>query len=79
MTKICLIGAGSTVFARNILSDVLSNAELVNSDIALFDIDEVRLSTSTIMTKRIYQTLGIGEREFRNGTGEPAKYCFAPP
>ncbi len=31
MAKICLIGAGSTVFAKNILSDVLSNPELADS------------------------------------------------
>ena len=62
MAKICLVGAGSTVFARNILSDVLSNGELADSDIALFDIDEVRLSTSTILTRRICQTLGIGDK-----------------
>jgi len=59
MTKICLIGAGSTVFARNILSDVLSNKELAQSEIALFDIDATRLSTSEIMTRRICKTLGI--------------------
>ncbi|HEY1386199.1 MAG TPA: alpha-glucosidase/alpha-galactosidase, partial [Dongiaceae bacterium] len=46
MTKICLIGAGSTVFAQNILSDVLSNPELANSEISLYDIDDERLSTS---------------------------------
>ncbi|MBG1232397.1 alpha-glucosidase/alpha-galactosidase [Aestuariivirga litoralis] len=59
MAKICLVGAGSTVFARNILSDVLSNDELASSEISLFDIDETRLSTSTIMAQRICQTLGI--------------------
>ena len=32
--KICLIGTGTPVFARNILSDVLSNAELAQSDMA---------------------------------------------
>ena len=62
MAKICLVGAGSTVFARNILSDVLSNKELADSDIALFDIDEVRLSTATIMAKPICQTLGLGDK-----------------
>ena len=61
MAKICLVGAGSTVFARNILSDVLSNAELADCEIALFDIDAQRLSTSTIMANRICQTLGIAE------------------
>ena len=59
MTKICLIGAGSTVFARNILSDVLSNPELAQSEISLFDVDATRLSTSEIMTRRICKTLGI--------------------
>lgn len=59
MAKICLIGAGSTVFAQNILGDVLSNPELADSDIALFDIDAERLSTSEIMARRIGMTLGI--------------------
>lgn len=59
MAKICLIGAGSTVFAQNILSDVLSNPELADSEIALHDIDAERLSTSEIMARRIGQTLGL--------------------
>ncbi len=59
MARICLIGAGSTVFAQNILGDVLSNPELADSDIALFDIDAERLSTSEIMARRIGMTLGI--------------------
>ena len=59
MARICLLGAGSTVFAQNILGDVLSNPELADSDIALFDIDAERLSTSEIMARRIGMTLGI--------------------
>jgi len=59
MTKICLIGAGSTVFAQNILSDVLSNPELAESEIALHDIDDERLSTSDVVAKRIGETLGL--------------------
>jgi alpha-galactosidase len=59
MAKICLIGAGSTVFAQNILGDVLSNPELADSEIALFDIDAERLSTSEIMARRIGMTLGL--------------------
>jgi alpha-galactosidase len=59
MAKICLVGAGSTVFAQNILSDVLSNPELSDSDIVLFDIDAERLSTSDIMARRIGSTLGL--------------------
>jgi alpha-galactosidase len=59
MAKICLVGAGSTVFAQNILGDVLSNPELADSEIALFDIDAERLSTSEIMARRIGMTLGL--------------------
>ena len=59
MAKITLIGAGSTVFAQNILGDVLSNPELADSEIALFDIDKERLSTSEIMSRRIARTLGL--------------------
>ncbi len=62
MTKICLIGAGSTVFARNILSDVLSNPELASSEIALYDIDPVRLSTSEVMARRICSALGQADQ-----------------
>ena len=62
MPKICLIGAGSTVFARNILSDVFSNPELATCEIALFDIDADRLSTSEIMARRICRTLNIEDK-----------------
>ncbi len=62
MPKICLIGAGSTVFARNILSDVLSNPELSMCDIALYDIDPARLSTSEVMTRRICRALGLTDQ-----------------
>ena len=59
MSKITLIGAGSTVFAQNILGDVLSNPELADSEIALFDINEERLATSEVMSRRIGSTLGL--------------------
>ena len=59
MPKICLIGAGSTVFAQNILSDVLSNPELAHCEIALYDIDLDRLSTSEVMTRRICSALDL--------------------
>ena len=49
MTKICLVGAGSTVFAQNILGDVLSNSGNADYVISLFDIDPERLRTSEIV------------------------------
>lgn len=61
MTKICLIGAGSTVFAQSILGDVLSNPELQHATISLHDIDAERLKTSEVVARRIGETLGIKE------------------
>ena len=43
MTKITFIGAGSTVFAKNLLGDILSFPELAESTIHLMDIDPERL------------------------------------
>ncbi|HET7238401.1 MAG TPA: alpha-glucosidase/alpha-galactosidase, partial [Terrimicrobiaceae bacterium] len=56
--KITFIGAGSTVFAKNLIGDILSFPELADSTICLYDIDQNRLNTSEIVAKRIAQTLG---------------------
>jgi alpha-galactosidase len=56
--KITFIGAGSTVFAKNLIGDILSFPELADSSICLFDIDENRLKTSEIVARRIARTLG---------------------
>lgn len=58
MTNITFIGAGSTVFAKNLLGDILSFPELANAVIRLHDIDEERLRTSEIVAKRVAQALG---------------------
>jgi hypothetical protein len=42
MPKITFIGAGSTVFTKNLLGDILSFPELADSHIALMDIDAER-------------------------------------
>jgi alpha-galactosidase len=57
--KITFIGAGSTVFAKNLLVDILSFPELADSHLCLFDINAERLQTSEIVANRIAQTLGI--------------------
>jgi alpha-galactosidase len=56
--KITFIGAGSTVFAKNLIGDILSFPELADSKICLFDINEERLKTSEVVARRIAQTLG---------------------
>ncbi|WP_112949531.1 alpha-glucosidase/alpha-galactosidase [Rhizobium sp.] len=59
MPKICLVGAGSTVFAQNILGDVLSTSSDHDYVISLFDIDPERLKTSEIVARRICEALKL--------------------
>ena len=46
MVKITFMGAGSTVFARNVLGDCMCSPALCDSEIALYDIDKERLEHS---------------------------------
>jgi alpha-galactosidase len=57
VAKIAFIGAGSTVFARNLLGDILALDELAGAEIALFDIDAERLATSELVARRVADTL----------------------
>jgi len=57
--KITFIGAGSTIFAKNLIGDVLSYPELENATISLHDIDQTRLNTSEIVAQQIASTLGV--------------------
>lgn len=60
MTKITFVGAGSTVFAKTLIGDVLTYPELADCTISLHDIDAARLETSTIVAERIRSSLGVG-------------------
>ena len=65
MPKIALIGAGSTVFAKRLIGDILLTPELAgDTQIALHDIDEDRLRTSEIVTRRIAEKLGLNTLVF---------------
>lgn len=58
MPKVTFIGAGSTVFAKNLLGDILSYPELADATISLHDIDPERLRTSEIVARKIAAALG---------------------
>ena len=62
MPKIAFIGAGSTVFAKNLLGDILSFPELAESHIALMDIDDERLKTSAIVAHKVAHAVGARPR-----------------
>lgn len=53
MVKITFMGAGSTIFARNVLGDCMCTPALCESEIALYDIDEERLNDSKIILSAI--------------------------
>ena len=57
MAKIAFIGAGSTVFAKNLLGDILGFPELAESEISLMDIDENRLHTSEIVARKVAEAV----------------------
>lgn len=53
MIKITFMGAGSTIFARNVLGDCMCTPDLRECEIALYDIDKKRLEESEIILKAI--------------------------
>ena len=59
MLKITLIGAGSTVFAKNLISDILQFPELSEVTICLHDIDRNRLHESELIAHKIVKTLKV--------------------
>lgn len=56
--KITFMGAGSTVFARNIIGDCLCSEALRQSEFALYDIDAKRLDESYQILTQMNKTMG---------------------
>lgn len=56
--KITFMGAGSTVFARNVLGDCMSSPVLEQAEIALYDIDANRLKESETILAAVNAGLG---------------------
>lgn len=54
--KITFIGAGSTIFVKNILGDVFQRPALKTAHIALMDIDPVRLEESHIVVRKLMES-----------------------
>ncbi|MDP9353271.1 MAG: alpha-glucosidase/alpha-galactosidase [Chloroflexota bacterium] len=51
MTRIAFVGAGSVVFTKNLLTDILSFPELRGTTVALHDINAERLETAGMMAR----------------------------
>lgn len=63
MIKIAFLGAGSTVFARNVLGDCMLTPALHDAHIALYDIDKQRLDESFSMLNNINKNCNDGRAE----------------
>ncbi|TGQ01394.1 MULTISPECIES: alpha-glucosidase/alpha-galactosidase [unclassified Mesorhizobium] len=57
--RITFIGAGSTVFMKNIVGDVLQRPALSGATIALMDINPQRLEESAVVVNKLIATLGV--------------------
>lgn len=57
--KVTFIGAGSAVFMKNIVGDVLQRPALAGARIALMDINKQRLEESVVIAGKLIQTLGV--------------------
>jgi alpha-galactosidase len=58
MPRIAIVGAGSTVFTRHLIGDVLAQPELAGSTFALMDVDRARLETSQAAARQLIAAHG---------------------
>ena len=70
MLKITFMGAGSTVFARNVIGDVMCSEVLRDCEVALYDIDPVRLNESYQILSVINKNVNGGVTRLKTYLGE---------
>ena len=68
--KITFMGAGSTIFARNVIGDCMCTPALCESEFALYDIDEQRLKESEIILSAINRNINDGKAKITTYLGE---------
>lgn len=69
MLKIAFLGAGSTVFARNVLGDCMCTPALRSAEIALYDIDARRLEESKLILDAINRNVNDSRATIRTYLG----------
>ena len=70
MTKITFLGAGSTIFAKNVLGDCMLTESLQDSHIALYDIDVERLEESWLLINALNKNINKGRASVTKHLGE---------
>ena len=71
MGKITFMGAGSTVFAKNVIGDSMLTPALRDFEFALYDIDEERLEESYIMVNALNKNINEGRATITKYLGIP--------
>ena len=71
--KITFMGAGSTVFVKNVLADTMLCEALYRAEFALYDIDEVRLNESYLLITSMNNQLNEGRATVTKYLGEGAR------
>lgn len=69
MIKITFMGAGSTIFARNVLGDCMCTPALCQAEIALYDIDQTRLEESNLILTAINKNVNEGRAVIKTYLG----------
>jgi len=69
VVKITFLGAGSTIFARNVIGDCMCCPVLCESEIALYDIDAERLEDSEIILNALNRNINEGKAKIRTYLG----------
>ena len=69
MVKVTFLGAGSTVFAKNVLGDVMLRECLHDVEIALYDIDGARLEESYLLITALNKNINEGRATIKKYLG----------
>ena len=73
MAKITFMGAGSTIFAKNVLGDSMMSPALHDAHIALYDIDGTRLKESKTMLDALNDNVNKGRAKITTHLGVRAR------
>ena len=71
--KVTFMGAGSTVFSKNVLGDTMLCPEFHDVEIALYDIDETRLEESYLVIDAMNKTINEGRATIKKYLGIPER------
>lgn len=69
MLKITFMGAGSTIFAKNVIGDCMCRDALRDSEFALYDIDAQRLKESEMMLSTLNRNINEGRAKITTHLG----------